>query len=88
MKINNVDDINQNQNQRVLEAISAMRADFSTKLEGDLTWIGEVKRDLQAYSTRLDEAEECISTVEDTVVTVKTTTEKLKKNRWLTLLQN
>lgn len=76
MTINNVDDLNQNQ--RVLKAISAMRVDFSTKLEGVLTGIDEVKRDLQAYSTRLDEAEERISTVEDTVVTVKTTTEQLK----------
>ena len=54
-----------------------MRVDFSTKLKGVLRGISEVKRDLQAYSSRLDEAEECISMVEDTAV--KTTTEKLEK---------
>lgn len=79
MATNKVDDLNQKQSKGVLEAISDMRTDFSTKLEGVLMGSTDVKWDLQAYSTHLDEAEERISTVEDTV-TVKSTT-KLWKNR-------
>lgn len=64
MTNNDVDDLNQNQGV------------FSTKLEGVLTGISDFKRDLQAYSTHLDEAEKPM--VEDIVVTVETTTEKLE----------
>lgn len=43
MATNKVDDLNQKQSKGVLEAISDMRTDFSTKLEGVLMGSTDVK---------------------------------------------
>lgn len=67
------------QNLDVIQRLDMMRNDFATKIDGVLNAIQDVKRDVRDFSGRMDEAEERISNVEDTVNSEKGKTEALVK---------
>ncbi|CAK6982250.1 hypothetical protein D5F01_LYC23808 [Scomber scombrus] len=67
------------QNMDVIQILDGIRNDFSTKIDVVLKAIQDVKRDVQDFSTRMDEAEVRISTVEDTVNSEKGKADALAK---------
>lgn len=74
------------QNMDVIQILDGIRNDFSTKIDVVLKAIQDVKRDVQDFSARMDEAEVRISSVEDTVNSEKGKTDLLAKQ--VTLLTN
>lgn len=73
-------------NMDVIQILDGIRNDFSSKIDMVLKAIQDVKRDVQDFSARMDEAEGRISSVEDTVNSEKGKTEALAKQ--VTLLTN
>lgn len=73
-------------NMDVIQILDRIRNYFSTKIDVVLKAIQDVKRDMQDFSARMDEAEVCISSVEDTVNSEKGKTDMLAKQ--VTLLTN
>ncbi|KAK5868145.1 hypothetical protein PBY51_009185 [Eleginops maclovinus] len=73
-------------NMDIIQILDGIRNDFSTKTDMVLKAIQDVKRDVQDFSARMDEAEVRISSVEDPVNSEKGTTDALVKQ--VTLLTN
>lgn len=55
----------------VVKAISEMKTFFSSKLDGVLTAINDIKKDIHDFGGRLTEAEQRISTAEDNIDAVQ-----------------
>ncbi len=64
----------------VIQKLDLMRSDFSTKLDGVLNAIQDVKKDIRDFSGRMDLAEERISNVEDAVNSEKNKLEDATKH--------
>jgi len=63
----------------ILEAISALKNDFSSKFDGVLTAINEIKSDFKDFSGRLEQAENRIGDMEDDISNDKTRITILEK---------
>ncbi|KAK1891018.1 CRISPR-associated endonuclease Cas1 2 [Dissostichus eleginoides] len=53
--------------EKILVAIGSLQSDFSTRLDGILTAIEGVRKEVREYSERIAEAEVRISSIEDDV---------------------
>ena len=63
----------------VIQKLDLIRNDIATKIDGNLKAIQDVQRDVRDFSGRMDEAENRISEVEDTVNSERGKTEALVK---------
>ncbi|KAJ8416962.1 hypothetical protein AAFF_G00328400 [Aldrovandia affinis] len=63
----------------ILEAITALEDDFSSKFDGVLTAINGIKSDFKHFSGRLGQAEDRIGDIEDSVAGHKTKIASLEK---------
>lgn len=73
-------------NMDVIQILDGIRNDFDSKIDMILKAMQDVKREVHNFSARMDEAEGCISSIEDTVNSKKGKTEALVKQ--LSLLTN
>lgn len=55
----------------IIQRLDAMKTAFNSRFDGVLQAIQEVKVDVRGFASRMDEAEQCISNVEDTVISEK-----------------